>query len=58
MVCSRSRFLPLVLGLYIDVLLSQAGRLADEIKALRTQKSDEKVGDDAERNTKYHSLIA
>jgi peroxin-11B len=38
--------------------LLKAGRLADEIKALRTQKTDEKVGDDAERNAKYHSLLA
>jgi len=38
--------------------LLKARRLAVEIKALRSQKSDEKVGDDAERNTKYHSLQA
>jgi len=38
--------------------LLKAGRLADEVKALRSPASSEKVGDDAERNAKYHSLQA
>jgi len=38
--------------------LLKAGRLADEVKALRRTKTDEKVGDDAERNAKHHSLQA
>jgi len=38
--------------------LLKAGRLADEVKALRHTKTDEKVGDDAERNAKHHSLQA
>ncbi|KZP12064.1 peroxisomal biogenesis factor 11 [Athelia psychrophila] len=38
--------------------LLKAGRLADEVKALRAPASSEKVGDDAERNAKYHSLQA
>jgi peroxin-11B len=38
--------------------LLKAGRLADEVKTLRSPKNGEKVGDDAERNAKYHSLQA
>lgn len=36
--------------------LLQAGRLADEVKALRSPRASEKLGDDAERNAKYHAL--
>jgi len=36
--------------------LLKAGRLADEVKALRSPKASEKLGDDAERNAKYHAL--
>lgn len=38
--------------------LLKAGRLADEVKALRSPVGGEKVGDDAERNAKYHALQA
>lgn len=38
--------------------LLKAGRLADEVKALRSPAGAEKVGDDAERNAKYHALQA
>jgi len=38
--------------------LLKAGRLADEVKGLRSQRGSEKKGDDAERNAKYHSLQA
>jgi len=36
--------------------LLKAGRLADEVKRLRSPRSGESKGDDAERNAKYHSL--
>lgn len=38
--------------------LLKAGRLADEVKRLRSPRGSEKKGDDAERNAKYHSLQA
>jgi len=38
--------------------LLKAGRLADEVKALRSPAGAEKVGDDAERNRRYHALQA
>ena len=45
-------------GIYVNILMAllQAGRLADEVKALRSPRASEKLGDDAERDAKYHAL--